>query len=127
MADFEFPGVAPFIKRAGDARGFTDNRLLCKAKGLEHAAKVQSSLGQCVNAHERDRPEILANAVAWRESLAIALTGIDTAILSVQGGLGLPLPAFAQPYSNGSKPPSKRKDEKPCISDVPNAASDPKT
>lgn len=94
---YSFPGVAPFIAKAADARNFSDLRLVHKAKGLEHVARVQSSLGQACQAHERDRAEIVNNALGWRDSLVIALAGIDAAIGEVFSALGLDPPPFAAP------------------------------
>lgn len=85
--------------------------MVSKATGLEHAAKVQSALGQAVNApRPEDAAEIVKNAIEWWESLELAKAGIEAAILDVCAGLGLPDPPFApKPKHNGHKTPKEVK------------------
>lgn len=101
----KFPGVAPFIRRVADAKGCVPPRMVSKATGLEHAAQVQSALGQAVHAPTvKDAGMMVDNALEWLESLELAKAGIEDAILDVCRGIGLPDPPYAlKPHHNGQK------------------------
>lgn len=74
---FTFPGLWPYIARAGEGR---DLPYLGRAVGLWHCKQVQDALGQLPALDAGSREELLAHVGAVRDSLAATLDGIDLAV-----------------------------------------------
>ena len=85
-----FPGLWPYIERVAKGR---DLHQLGRARELWHCKQIQDALGQIPRLDLKSQIELLAHANHIRDSLAMALEGIDAAILDVASELGIPLPA----------------------------------
>jgi hypothetical protein len=97
-----FPGLWPYIERVAKGR---DLHQLGRARELWHCKQIQDALGQIPRLDLKSQIELLAHANHIRDSLAMALEGIDAAILDVASEFGLPLPASS---SIQNKPVKKR-------------------
>lgn len=97
-----FPGLWPYIERVAKGR---DLHQLGRARELWHCKQIQDALGQIPRLDLKSQIELLAHANHIRDSLAMALEGIDAAILDVASELGIPLPASS---SLQNKPGKKR-------------------
>jgi hypothetical protein len=104
---YTFPGMTPFFEAAAAARG-SDPQQLNRCSGLWHTGRIQEALGQLPGiAAKGDQIQLLAHAERVREGVALALQGIDAAILAVVAELDLPAPAFAQTAAD-TKPIRRR-------------------
>jgi hypothetical protein len=65
---------------------------LGRAREVWHCKQVQDSLGQLPRLDLESQHELLGHVLKVRASLAVALEGIDAAILEVIGELNLPAP-----------------------------------
>ena len=97
-----FPGLWPYIERVAKGR---DLHQLGRARELWHCKQIQDALGQIPRLDLKSQIELLAHANHIRDSLAMALEGIDAAILDVASEFGLPLPASSNIQN---KPVKKR-------------------
>jgi hypothetical protein len=86
IMNYVFPGLWPFIE--GVARG-RDLHHLGRARELWHCKQIQDSLGQLPRLDLQSQRQLLAHIVAVRNSLALAIEGIDAAIAEVTAELGL--------------------------------------
>ncbi len=90
MSPYIFPGLWPFIEHVARGR---DLHHLGRARDLWHCKQIQDSLGQLPRLDTESRRQLLGHVLKVRESLAVALDGIDAAILDVARELDLPLPS----------------------------------
>jgi hypothetical protein len=97
-----FPGLWPYIERVARGR---DLHQLGRARELWHCKQIQDALGQIPRLDFKSQLELMAHANHIRDSLAMALEGIDAAILEVASELGLPLPPSS---TTQNKPVKKR-------------------
>ncbi len=95
-----FPGLWPYIERVAKGR---DLHQLGRARELWHCKQIQDALGQIPRLDLKSQLELLAHANHIRDSLAMALEGIDAAILDVACEFGLPLPASSNPQNRPVK------------------------
>jgi hypothetical protein len=95
-----FPGLWPYIERVARGR---DLHQLGRARELWHCKQIQDSLGQIPRLDPKSQLELYAHANRIRDSLAMALEGIDAAILEVATELGLPLPPWTNTYNRPAK------------------------
>jgi hypothetical protein len=87
--NYVFPGLWPFIERVSRGRSLHH---LGRAREVWHCKQVQDSLGQLPRLDLESQHELLGHVLKVRASLAVALEGIDAAILEVIGELNLPAP-----------------------------------
>jgi hypothetical protein len=85
---YVFPGLWPFIERVARGR---DLHQLGRARELWHCKQIQDSLGQLPRLDPESQRQLLGHVLKVRESLAVALEGIDAAVLEVAGELDLPV------------------------------------
>lgn len=93
---YPFIGVAPFVERAAEKLGLVDPRLKGKARNLEHLARIQTALAQASQSASDDRQAIFDQALACRNSLAVALLAAELAIVDVARALNLKSPGFSE-------------------------------
>jgi hypothetical protein len=86
MSSYIFPGVWPFIERVARGR---DLHHLGRARELWHCKQIQDSLGQLPRLDRESQRQLLAHVLAVRDSLAVAMEGIDAAIGEVTSELAL--------------------------------------
>lgn len=86
---YVFPGIWPFIERVARGR---DLHQLGRARELWHCKQIQDSLGQLPRLDPESQRQLLAHVLRVRESLAVAVEGIDAAIAEVASELKLNLP-----------------------------------
>lgn len=110
MSQYVFPGVWPFIERIAAATG-RDLHQAGRTRSLWHVGQVQDALGQLPRVPSAHQPELLAHARKVRESLALALEGVDAAIAEVAAACGLtgPTPAAEPTAQPMPAPGSARK------------------
>jgi hypothetical protein len=89
MNTYIFPGLWPFIERVARGR---DLHQLGRAREFWHCKQIQDSLGQLPRLDRASQRQLLEHVLKVRESLAVALEGIDAAILEVAGAIDLPVP-----------------------------------
>ena len=89
MGTYVFPGLWPFIERVARGR---DLHHLGRARELWHCKQIQDSLGQLPGLDRESQQQLLGHVLKVRSSLALAVEGIDAAILEVVGELNLPVP-----------------------------------
>ncbi|QEH38655.1 hypothetical protein OJF2_72610 [Aquisphaera giovannonii] len=103
---YVFPGLRPFIERVARGR---DLHHLGRAGELWHCKQVQDALGQLPRLEGSSRRQLLDHVFAIRDSLAVALEGIDAAVEETASELGIPLPGKAGPEVAGAaRRPGKR-------------------
>ena len=91
---FQFVGISPYVDQAARAITLHDERMKGKARNIEHLARIQTALGQAMQAAPDDRSAIFAQALAFRESLAAALLAAELAIRDVAEALSIDAPSF---------------------------------
>jgi hypothetical protein len=89
MNIYIFKCLWPFIERVARGR---DLHQLGRAREFWHCKQIQDSLGQLPRLDRASQRQLLEHVLKVRESLAVALEGIDAAILEVAGALNLPVP-----------------------------------
>jgi hypothetical protein len=113
---YVFQGIRPYIAQA--AADFPDVELSYRgrAERIDGVTAVGHSLTQATLAQPEHRADIAREAERQRDVLALALAGVEAAILDVYSALELPAPRFvsarpgettgttAAPESEGSKP-----------------------
>ena len=104
---YVFPGLWPFIERVARGR---DLHHLGRARDVWHCKQIQDSLGQLPRLDPESRRQLLGHILKLRASLAVALEGVDAAILEVSGELGLIAPDGGL-CEAGGRAESKRKRE----------------
>ena len=72
-----FPGLQPFIERAGAGR---DLPHLGRSCSLWHCKQVQDALGQLPRLDRESRNGLLAHLQSARDALAVVVEGIDLAV-----------------------------------------------
>jgi hypothetical protein len=77
---YVFPGLWPFIERVAQGR---DLHHLGRAREIWHCKQIQDSLGQLPRLGPDSQRQLLDHVLKIRASLAIALEGIDAAVLEV--------------------------------------------
>jgi hypothetical protein len=117
MSDhYVFQGIRPYITQA--AADFPDVELSYRgrAERIDGVTAVGHALTQATLAQPEHRADIAREAERQRDVLALALAGVEAAILDVYSALELPAPRFASgrpgetsgtaaaPESEGSKP-----------------------
>jgi len=107
MFPYTFPGLWPFIERVARGR---DLHQLGRARELWHCKQIQDSLGQLPRLDPQSQRQLLAHVLKVRQSLAVAVEGIDAAIAEVACELKLDLPRESGPgdAASGDKAPRKR-------------------
>jgi hypothetical protein len=85
---YTFPGVWPFIERIAQATG-RDLHQAGRCRQLWHVAQIQDALGQIPRLDRKSQISLLEHARQTRESLELALKGVDAAIAEVATELGL--------------------------------------
>jgi hypothetical protein len=83
---YVFPGLWPFIERVAQGR---DLHHLGRAREIWHCKQIQDSLGQLPRLDARSQRELLNHVLEIRASLAVALEGIDAAVLEVSDEFNL--------------------------------------
>ena len=86
MSQYIFPGLWPFIERAACGR---DVPHLGRARDNWHGKQIQDALGQVPRLDPASRQELLGHVLKIRESLGVAIEGIDLAIAEVGRELDL--------------------------------------
>jgi hypothetical protein len=89
MNNYVFPGLWPFIERLARGR---DLHHLGRAREVWHCKQIQDALRQLPRLDPQSQRQLLDHVLKVRASLAIALEGIEAAILEVIDELGLPAP-----------------------------------
>jgi hypothetical protein len=104
---YVFPGLWPFIERVSRGR---DLHQLGRARELWHCKQIQDALGQLPRLDPESQRQLLAHVLTVRQSLAIAVEGIDDAINEVACELKLNLPRESCPgdAADGRRAPRKR-------------------
>lgn len=108
MSPYHFTGCAASIDRAAESLGMADARDRALARSQVPVTRVQSALGQAVNAKPDARAAIFAEALKWRAIAAVALAGIDAVIADAKQGLGLAEDAPSPPANPPEDTPSQR-------------------
>jgi hypothetical protein len=80
MNTYVFPGLWPFIERVSKDRELNH---LGRARELWHCRQIQDALGQLPRLDPKSQDELLNHILKVRASLAVALEGIDEAIVEV--------------------------------------------
>jgi hypothetical protein len=80
MPTYVFPGLWPFIERVAQGR---DLHHLGRAREIWHCKQIQDSLGQLPRLDTKSQRELLDHVLKIRASLAVALEGIDAAVLEL--------------------------------------------
>jgi hypothetical protein len=80
MSLYVFPGLWPFVERVARGR---DLHHLGRARDLWHCKQIQDALGQIPRLDPESRRHLIGHVCKIRASLAVALEGIDAAILEV--------------------------------------------
>lgn len=80
MSAYVFPGLWPFIERVARGR---DVHHLGRARELWHGKQIQDALGQLPRLDPESRRQLIDHACKIRAALAVALEGMDAAILEV--------------------------------------------
>ncbi|WP_165068407.1 hypothetical protein [Paludisphaera rhizosphaerae] len=101
---FTFPGLWPYIARAGEGR---DLPFLGRAVGLWHCKQVQDALGQLPGLDADSRASLLEHVAEVRDSLAATLEGIDLAVRETTEALDATPNLIAEPPP-ASSPKRKR-------------------
>jgi hypothetical protein len=78
--NYVFPGLWPFIERVAQGR---DLHHLGRAREIWHCKQIQDSLGQLPRLDAKSQRELLDHVLKIRESLVVALEGIDAAVAEV--------------------------------------------
>jgi hypothetical protein len=99
---FQFTGVSPYIDRAAKVLKLADPRLIGKARNIEHLARIQTALGQASQSSADDREAIFEQALAFQQSLAVALLAAQLAIVNTAEALGLDDPDYVDRNLNFS-------------------------
>jgi len=97
-----FPGLQPFIERAGAGRTLPH---LGRSCSLWHCKQVQDALGQLPRLDRESRRGLLEHIQSVRDALAVVVEGIDLAVKETteaidraEGvGLGRPSPRRKRP------------------------------
>lgn len=104
MKKYVFPGVWPFIESAARSSG-RDLHQAGRCRQLWHVTQVQDALGQIPRMGRAGQTDSLQHAIATRESLALALEGVDAAIREVAAAVDLPIPShLTEPKPSKKKP-----------------------
>jgi hypothetical protein len=80
MNTYIFPGLWPYVERVARGRGLHH---VGRARELWHCKQIQDALGQIPRLDPESRRQLIGHACKIRASLAVALEGIDAAILEV--------------------------------------------
>ncbi len=94
-----FPGLQPFIERAGAGRTLPH---LGRSRELWHCKQVQDALGQLPRLDRESRSQLLEHIQSARDALAVAVEGIDLAIKET-------IEAIDRAEGKPPAPPSPRK------------------
>ena len=100
--NYTFPGVWPFVERIAASTG-RDLHQAGRCRQLWHVSQVQDALGQLPRLDRISQEQLLAHVRATRESLALALEGVDAAIAEVTLELGLVPEADKRPIRKREK------------------------
>jgi hypothetical protein len=95
---YTFPGIWPFIERIARATG-RDLHQAGRCRQIWHLAQVQDALGQIPRLDRRSQFELLEHVRRTRDSLALALEGVDAAILEVTTEMDLTPASPNQPIT----------------------------
>lgn len=76
-AMYTFPGLQPFIERAGAGRTLPH---LGRSGSLWHSKQIQDALGQLPGLDRESRSQLLDHVKSVRDALAAAVEGIDLAV-----------------------------------------------
>ena len=85
---YTFPGVWPFIERLAGITG-RDLHQAGRCRAIWHVTQVQDALGQLPRLDRESQAKLLEHVRKTRESLALALEGVDAAITEVTTECGL--------------------------------------
>lgn len=88
---YVFPGVRPFIESAAEDGGH-DLHQVGRSLGLWHVSRIQDALGQIPKMPPESRKQAMEQVDDIRESLALALEGVDSAIAEVMAECEIPAP-----------------------------------
>lgn len=100
---YVFPGLWPFIERVARGR---ELHQLGRARELWHCKQIQDALGQLPRLDPESKRQLFAHVLRIRESLAVAIEGIDAAVAESARELDLPISsdgARAEPESGGKR------------------------
>lgn len=96
-SNYAFPGLAPFIDAAAARLGYGDDSLRHRVKTDWFINQASNALGNaCFQRLAADTQDSIDRAVAIRDAWAMALDGMDAAIVEAAAKLGLPEPPFAR-------------------------------
>jgi hypothetical protein len=101
MNTYVFSGLWPFIERAARGR---DIPHLGRARELWHGKQIQDALGQIPRIDPESRRKLIEHVCKIRASLAVALEGIDAAILEVARSHDLFVTEGECPCAKGADP-----------------------
>ena len=101
-SNYTFPGLWPFIEGVAQGR---DLHHLGRARELWHCKQIQDALGQLPRLDPASRRQLVHHVLKVRQSLAVALEGIDAAVVHVCRQLDLlPLEENPSPPDDGFQP-----------------------
>jgi hypothetical protein len=117
MNPYIFPGLWPFIERAAQGRNLHH---LGRARDLWHCKQIQDALGQVPRLDPESRRQLIGHVCKIRASLAVAMEGIDAAILEIGREFGLLVTEgqlrdgleYVEPEKASAVPPSPRTSER---------------
>jgi hypothetical protein len=108
---YVFPGLWPFIERVAKGR---DLHHLGRAREIWHCKQVQDSLGQLPRLDPESRRQLFGHVLRLRASLAVALEGIDAAIMEVSGECDLLAPDGGLREPAGRADGRRKKEARPA-------------
>jgi hypothetical protein len=116
---FRFEGTHPYLKACHPNYPALGPGHLGRAGALEAVTKAGVALSQATLVDPKHAAAVAAEAQTWRDVLALALEGVEAAIVDVYAALGLPGPQFSDrppspaaggpPPDGASRPPAAPK------------------
>lgn len=83
-----------YVKRVIASHPDSDPRTYSRIRDVEAISRVGHALSQACCVPDAYRDAVAAEALVWRDNLAMALEAIEAAIIDVHANLGMPIPSF---------------------------------
>lgn len=93
---FRFDGTHPYLKACHPNYPALGLGHLGRACALEAVTKAGVALSQATLVDPKHAAAVAAEARTWRDVLALALEGVEAAIVDVYAALDLPAPQFSE-------------------------------